>query len=189
MSSHHVVREKQEPALLVLSLQNFSHEYLGQLLEWSPTVIATPDSFDAIDSEGIKVDWLVGNIDIEDLQNDVKMISSTSASYLTSALEHLVDKGYSAVNIITNKLQPEVFDNYADNITIAMFCGNEKLFAVKSGYEKWMPAGDIIRVNNLPPGFRASGLNKLSDSEYQTVVDGIIRLEFDAPRLLISELL
>ena len=41
MSSHHIVREKQEPALLVLGLNNFSTELLGQLLEWNPTVITT----------------------------------------------------------------------------------------------------------------------------------------------------
>ena len=44
MSSHHIVREKQEPALLVLGLDDFPDELLGQLLEWSPTVIVTADT-------------------------------------------------------------------------------------------------------------------------------------------------
>jgi len=55
MSSHHVVREKQEPALLVLGLGNFPDELLGQLLEWSPTVIATPQTAEELVVKGIKV--------------------------------------------------------------------------------------------------------------------------------------
>ncbi|MFD2144372.1 hypothetical protein [Mucilaginibacter antarcticus] len=43
MSSHHIVREKQEPALLVLGLDGFDEEQLGQLLEWSPTLMAPPN--------------------------------------------------------------------------------------------------------------------------------------------------
>ncbi|RZK41505.1 MAG: thiamine pyrophosphokinase, partial [Pedobacter sp.] len=39
MSSHHIVREKQEPALYIHQLGNFDEEKLGQLLEWSPTVL------------------------------------------------------------------------------------------------------------------------------------------------------
>lgn len=39
MSSHHIVREKQEPALLIMDLNGFNDEHLGQLLEWNPTVL------------------------------------------------------------------------------------------------------------------------------------------------------
>ena len=56
MSSHHVVREKQEPALLVLGLDGFDDELLGQLLEWSPTVITTQQIAERLNAYGIKID-------------------------------------------------------------------------------------------------------------------------------------
>ena len=57
MSSHHIVREKQEPALLVLGLDNFPDELLGQLLEWSPTVITTSQTAEKLVVNGTKIDW------------------------------------------------------------------------------------------------------------------------------------
>ncbi len=62
MSSHHIVREKQEPALLVLGLDSFSDELLGQLLEWSPTVIVTELTAERINAYGIKIDWIISNV-------------------------------------------------------------------------------------------------------------------------------
>ena len=56
MSSHHIVREKQEPALLILSLEGFEYENLGQILEWSPTVIVQQEIYEIADSLAFKID-------------------------------------------------------------------------------------------------------------------------------------
>ena len=61
MSSQRIVRAKQEPALLILSLNNFGDEELGQLLEWSPTLIATPAVAEQLVVYGIKVDLIIAN--------------------------------------------------------------------------------------------------------------------------------
>lgn len=37
MSSHHIVRDDQEPALIIANGAACSSELLGQLLEWSPS--------------------------------------------------------------------------------------------------------------------------------------------------------
>ena len=39
MSSHHIARDDQEPALIIANGEMCSQELLGQLLEWSPLVI------------------------------------------------------------------------------------------------------------------------------------------------------
>ncbi len=72
MSSHHIVREKQEPALLVLGLDNFPNELLGQLLEWSPTVITTSQTAEKLIVNGIKIDWIITDGDEDISQSDVK---------------------------------------------------------------------------------------------------------------------
>ncbi|GAC1303692.1 MAG: hypothetical protein NVSMB24_10070 [Mucilaginibacter sp.] len=89
MSSHHVVREKQEPALLVLSLDNFPDEMLGQLLEWSPTVICTQQTAEALVAYGIKIDWIVGPHNNNDLQSDVRFLPTGKDSPLGAALKYL----------------------------------------------------------------------------------------------------
>ena len=39
MSSHHIVRERQEPALLITDVYSIDPELVGQLLEWSLSLI------------------------------------------------------------------------------------------------------------------------------------------------------
>jgi thiamine pyrophosphokinase len=39
MSSHHIVRDDQEPALIIANGASCNPELLGQLLEWSPLVV------------------------------------------------------------------------------------------------------------------------------------------------------
>jgi len=58
MSSHHFVKEQQEPALLILDT-SVSYETMSPLLEWSPTVLVTELAIDAVLSWGIKVDVIL----------------------------------------------------------------------------------------------------------------------------------
>src|ERR1700712_5148845 len=105
MSSHHIVREKQEPALLVLGMDSFSDELLGQLLEWSPTVIVTELTAEKINAYGIKIDWIISNQPNEYLQSDIKLMPAGADSLAEAALKYLVTHGYPAVNIVTDDLQ------------------------------------------------------------------------------------
>ncbi|MGE8379571.1 MAG: hypothetical protein ACN6PN_14505, partial [Sphingobacterium sp.] len=56
MSSHHIVRENQEPALLIEDLFLIDEEDLGQLLEWSPTIVIENNMVDPLDARGYKFD-------------------------------------------------------------------------------------------------------------------------------------
>ncbi len=86
MSSHHIVREKQEPALIILSTQNFEEEYLGQLLEWSPTVIVAESIIEQVQSLGIKIDIIVSkNINYQSTQENVKLIISVIKYFSASS--------------------------------------------------------------------------------------------------------
>ena len=78
MSSHHIVREKQEPALLVLGLNNFSAELLGQLLEWNPTVITTRETAPLLHDNGIKIDWVIASGKYKPTQRDIKVMPAGS---------------------------------------------------------------------------------------------------------------
>ncbi len=58
MSSHHIVRENQEPMLFVAGY-DFSWKLLDELLEWSPLLIADEEAAEKLNSAGIKMDALL----------------------------------------------------------------------------------------------------------------------------------
>jgi thiamine pyrophosphokinase len=63
MSHHVVVRDDQEPALIFANGLSCRRELVGQLLEWSPKVIALDGAFDRLADWGIKVDVVLGDMD------------------------------------------------------------------------------------------------------------------------------
>src|SRR5580698_665783 len=146
MSSHHIVREKQEPALLVLGLENFPDELLGQLLEWSPTIITTPLTAERLVAYGIKIDWIITNDIEDDLQSDVKLMSCGDNGLADTALEYLADNGFPSVNIITDEFRIGDYQHFADRINLVIFNDRRKIYPVVSGFSKWKPAGENLEL-------------------------------------------
>ena len=187
MSSHHIVREKQEPALLVLSMDTFEEEMLGQLLEWSPTVICSTGTAEKLDASGIKIDWIISDGDSGDLQSDVKVMPSGGDNAAGAALKYLVTHNYPAVNVITDVLDLKDFLFYADKINLVIFRERQKIYPVNSGFSKWKPAGEFIEVLSHPSGLQISGLEATSTNRYKTTHDGFFTLQFEQPFLFIAE--
>jgi thiamine pyrophosphokinase len=187
MSSHHIVREKQEPALLILSLDNFPEELLGQLLEWSPTVITTPLIAEQINTFEIKIDVIVSDeIDLG-LQSDIKYVSQGNTSPTEAALNYLIGKEYKAVNIIQNEFLLDEFMPFADKINIVIYSGGQKVYAVKTGFSKWKPAGEKIGILSVPSQLQTSGLQPIGGNKFVTANDGFVSFIFDGPLLFITE--
>ena len=44
MSSHHFVKEQQEPAVFILEVEGISFETVAPLLEWSPTLLVAQEA-------------------------------------------------------------------------------------------------------------------------------------------------
>jgi len=188
MSSHHIVREKQEPALLVLGMEHFTDELLGQLLEWSPTLITTDNTVEKLNAAGIKVDLIVGaSADPEDIQSDIKFIRAGDTSETEAALTYLVAQNYPAVNVVTDVFVMEDYLAFADKINLVIYCGNKKIYPVSSGFSKWKPMDESIELFNQVNNLSVSGLEKVSDTEYLTQSDGFFSLRFAQPYLFIAE--
>lgn len=187
MSSHHIVREKQEPALLILGLDGFDDEQLGQLLEWSPTVMTTSPMAEQLHAFGIKIDWIVANDAGNDLQSDIKYLSINNKTPEIAVLDHLVNNGYSAVNIITDKFNLDQYLPYADKITIVVFYRQQKIYGIESGFSKWKPAGDTIQILSIPKNLITQGLEQTGENTYITVADGFFSLYFENSMLFITE--
>jgi len=187
MSSHHIVREKQEPALLLLSLDNFSEEFLGQLLEWSPTVITTPLVAEQINAYEIKIDIIIADALDEELQSDVKQIPQNGASQTEAALKYLIQNDYKAVNVVAETVDLTDFIAFAPLINIVIYSGNQKIYAVNSGFSKWKPAGENFQILSVHLNLQTSGLNDIGSNKFVTINDGFISLKFNNELLFISE--
>jgi hypothetical protein len=59
MSSHHFVKEGQEPTLVIISLASASFEYIQTLLEWSPKVFVADHALSSVLRWNIKIDGVM----------------------------------------------------------------------------------------------------------------------------------
>jgi thiamine pyrophosphokinase len=187
MSSHHIVREKQEPALLVLGPGGFSTELFGQLLEWNPTVIATAATASLMHENGIKIDCVIAKGAYKPLQRDTKVLPAGNDTMAEAALKYLVTRAYPAVNIVTDDLQLKDYLFFTDKINLVIFSNNQKIYPVASGFSKWKPAGDIIEILTHPHELDYSGLEPTGQHRFTTTHDGFFSLKFDQPVLFVAE--
>ncbi|MBU6331150.1 MAG: thiamine diphosphokinase [Bacteroidetes bacterium] len=63
MSSHHFVRDRQEPTLLVANGDACSQDLLTSLLEWCPYILALDGAYDRLRALNIAVDAVLGDFD------------------------------------------------------------------------------------------------------------------------------
>ncbi len=187
MSSHHIVREKQEPALVILGLDNFADELLGQLLEWSPVLITTPLIAENLNSRGIKIDWIISDEIDDGLQSDIKYLPVEGKSTIISALNYLIEEGYPAVNIVTDEFALTDYLPFTDKTNLVIFYGQQKIYAVHPGFSKWKAADEIIELLSTPNDLEVIGLETIRTGMFKTVADGLFSLQFTNPILFIAE--
>ena len=152
MSSHHVVREKQEPALVIANGESCSLELLGELLEWSPTVIVLDGAANRVEELGIKIDVLLGDFDgVQDLdaitqrQQPLRVIHTPDQNKtdLEKAIEWLIQEGYEAANLVwaTGRRADHTANNF-----MTLFKYERKI--------KLVMLDDYSRLFPLPPSFK-----------------------------------
>jgi len=163
MSSHHIVRDDQEPALIIANGEACSKELLGQLLEWSPLVIVLDAAMDRVLELGIKVDVLLGDFDRDfnaDLykakQYPIEIIHTPhqNKTDLEKAFDFLIEKGHNAANVIwaTGRRADHTITNisnivaYRNQLKVVILDDHSKVFLLPPTYEKWYPANTIISL-------------------------------------------
>lgn len=157
MSSHHFVKEGQEPALIVTN--DFLVNDLGPLLEWSPLVVALPEAIEALMLAGIKIDVILAYessfTTVEEriqAQLPVKiLVISPTEDPLKKALEFLAISGQFHANIWTYAAHSLLShsEEFLDRLEITIFDHINKCSAVRSGiFNKWYPANTLLHIIN-----------------------------------------
>lgn len=187
MSSHHIVREKQEPALIIANGEACSFELLGQLLEWNPFVVVLDQAIHRVIELGIKVDVLLGdfdgNIDLTEIQKsqypiEIIHMPDQEKTDLEKAFDMLISRGFPAVNVvwatglradhsITNMTNIVRYKSKLHIVLIDDYSVIYSLLPTPSVFEKWFTKGSPISLIPIgeATGIRTENLRYALDNE------------------------
>lgn len=155
MSSHHIVRDNQEPALLILATST-PFEIVQQLLEWSPSVMVDEPQLDNVLSWGIKIDIVLFQehnketiIEKMTEQFPVKMLSYQADEHpLQTALHFLKTGNYPSVNILAD--QDNVFNDlisFQSEMDMVVIQNQIRWSLVRSGhFEKLLADNTLLFI-------------------------------------------
>lgn len=217
MSSHHIVRDDQEPALIIANGSSCSFELLGQLLEWSPIVIVLDNAIDRVLQLDIKVDVLLGDFDddfnpeiYKEKQFPLEIVHTPNQDKtdLEKAFDYLIEKGHKAVNVVwaTGKRADHTITNitnivsYRNKLKIVILDDHSKIFLLPNKFEKWytantpislIPIGKVsgITTENLfyPLNNEELTIGYRTGSSNHVSKDGIVKIEHSDGDLLLME--
>jgi thiamine pyrophosphokinase len=188
MSSHHIVRENQEPALFIANPDCLADDYLNKLLEWSPTIITLYEHYDLLKSREIKVDVVLDNqgLDTKEIEEDLVLIPY-SQDYFVPLFKYLDEKKNHAVNILTDRVNIVDYEPYLEEFVIILLNADRKSLLLKK-YEKWLPKGYSLIIENYRGNVEdLKNLNHLDINRYEVASDGFISILEQDNYLLISE--
>jgi len=187
MSSHHFVKEGQEPALLVL--EKSSIHLATPLLEWVPLVMVVDYVLEDVLQWGIKIDVVLQAklplSVVEQLvvdQQPVEILSAEPDQVVSKGLQFFIDEGYEAVNVIGSS-DDHVFqsiEQLANRLQVAIFTSDVKWSLITSGvFEKWMPADHSFQIR--PGGaFQTEGITQ-NGSSWQTMSERMVSIKSEMP--------
>ena len=217
MSSHHIVRDDQEPALIIANGAACHPELLGQLLEWSPLVIVLDSAMERVMELDIKVDVLLGDFDLgfnpeqyQTSQYPIEIIHTPDQNKtdLEKAFDYLIDRKIPAVNVVwaTGKRADHTITNitnitrYRETLKIVILDDHSKVFLLPKKFEKWytantpislIPVGQVtgIHSENLfyPLQDDSLTIGYRTGSSNRFTKDGIVKIEHDKGDLLMME--
>jgi thiamine pyrophosphokinase len=217
MSSHHIVRDDQEPALIIANGETCSMDLLNQLLEWSPFIIVLDSAIDRVLQLDIKVDVLLGDFDrdfdaysYKEKQYPIEIVPTPNQNKtdLEKAFDYLIEKGHKAVNVVwaTGKRADHAIANltsivnYRNLLKIVILDDYSKIFLLPNKFEKWyskdtilslIPVGKVsnISTKNLFYPLQNDDLmmGYKNGNSNHVIQDGIVTIEHSHGDLILME--
>jgi thiamine pyrophosphokinase len=217
MSSHHIVRDDQEPALIIANGAACNEELLGQLLEWSPLVIVLDSAIERVLELGIKVDVLLGDFDrgfdvshYKESQYPIEIVHTPNQDKtdLEKAFDYLIERKIPAANVVwaTGKRADHTISNitnivrYRDLLKIVILDDHSKIFLLPLKFEKWytkdsivslIPIGEVVDIQSTNLFYPLDNLSlKIgykSGSSNHVSEDGVVKITHKSGDLLLME--
>lgn len=217
MSSHHIVRDDQEPALIIANGEACSRDLLDQLLEWSPLVVVLDSAIERVIELGIKIDVLIGDFDrgfdyekYKELQFpiDVIKVADQNSTDLDKAFNYLIERNIPAANVVwaTGRRMDHTITNltnvvqFASQLKIVILDDYSKVFLLPKQYKKWYPAETILSLIPIGTVNGISTINLKYPLENESLTlgfrtgssnsaqkDGVVEISYKEGYLLLME--
>lgn len=217
MSSHHIVREGQEPALIIANGAACDPELMDQLLEWSPFIVVLDGALQRVLERQIKFDVVLGDFDQQSPEDVMRMVPphtlvlhvpDQDKTDLEKGIEYLISRNFEAVNILwaTGQRSDHYMNNiatlarYKDRIGLVMLDNHSRIYPIHSGFTKHFSAGTNVsliplnRVSNLSSRNLVWNLNgetleypHRTSSSNKVAESGLVSISFDSGILLMME--
>ncbi|MEJ2004228.1 MAG: hypothetical protein P8X57_04530 [Cyclobacteriaceae bacterium] len=180
MSSHHFVREGQEPALLIDTHDVSNFSFLDQIAAWNPVVIAMERSVPTLIANSIHIDYLLTREDADTwypvLSYFPKLkIHTCPEDYFGAALSKIVSGSASnEVHVLRDELMPEEIDKLRfDNVRITVFTPGAKWIFVQNGeYRSWFAAESRIMLRGKGISVNGAAI----EGDYTANEDALLRI-------------
>jgi thiamine pyrophosphokinase len=217
VSSHHFVRDGQEPALIIANGELCSMELLGQLLEWNPYVLVLDGALQRVLDMNIRVDAVLGDFDSvapgweeHGALQGVRIVHAPDQERtdLQKGIEFLIAEGQTAAHIVwaTGRRSDHHFNNVATlpaftgRIELTIVDDHSRIYNLPRSFKKWYPKGTVI---SLIPVMEAGGIHT-SNLEYElrdealyfpmrsgssnrVAADGFVEISYESGHLLMME--
>jgi len=161
MSSHHFVKEQQEPAVFILAVEGISFETVAPLLEWSPTLLVAQEAVEVVLSWGIKIDVVLGTLAFQsehryllEEQYPLRFLTVSSSTALEEGIQYLLASQHKGVYLLGFDHQNhQQLEEKIHHLDLTLVDGDWKYYPVKGGkFSKWFAAAKIrlLAAENQP---------------------------------------
>lgn len=161
MSSHHFVKEQQEPSVFVLKVDDISFETVAPLLEWSPTLLVAQEAVEVVLSWGIKIDVVLGTLAFQsehrhllEEQYPLRFLTVSSSTALEEGIQYLLASQHKGVHLLGFDHQNhQQLEEKIHHLDLTLIDGDWKYYPVKGGkFSKWFAAAKIrlLAAENQP---------------------------------------
>lgn len=166
MSSHHIVRDNQEAALLIADGEACSVALMEELLEWSPFVLVLDGALKRVLEWNIKVDVWLGDFDSgNDMLEQaevlgIEKVHAPNQNYtdLQKAFEYVISRNFHSVHVLwsTGWRMDHYFNNiftaalWSSRLNITFIDDHNRAFFIPRFFKKWYPKGTTLSL--IPVG-------------------------------------
>ncbi len=139
MSSHHIIRDRQEPSLVIWDWA--SYEILEELLQWSPLVIVHENMLETILNWGFKVDYILSETeDFDTIHTQINyqfLYKIILIKDLQSIFSKLKDEKIEAINLLTNQALQLIETIDSIDYKVVIYDTEKVYFKINTGFSQW----------------------------------------------------
>ncbi|NMM46826.1 hypothetical protein [Marinigracilibium pacificum] len=180
MSSHHVIREGQEPAVYLRNTNSIYLEALFNLLEWSPYLIVNDETYEFTKIHQLKVDAIISQKLVYQEPN-VHIIDSSEDSNDIQLLEKWIKKKNCDLVEIFDTIENITLDISLDH-SIGIIDSKIKYSYVRNSFEKWFPKFQKLKIRSTTKNQDFNFENIQIDGQtFNVIAEGLAKISSNSP--------